>query len=189
MTAAPDNPLIFLYESWLPFPIEQTFAFFADPRNLPPLMPSWQQARIDEMSLTPARVPFDAQTLKTPAAGEGSLITISLRPVPLLPLRIRWVARINEVRWIDEVQRSASFTDVQLSGPFAYWRHRHALRAESRNGEEVTLLHDEVHYLPPMGVVGRVLGRPFFEMQLRSVFRYREQQARRLIGRAAGVCL
>ena len=32
---------------WVDFPREQVFAFFADPANLPPLMPKWQRARLE----------------------------------------------------------------------------------------------------------------------------------------------
>ncbi len=60
----------FQSEQWVPYPRERVFAFFADPANLPPLMPAWQRARVE----------------KAPdAAGEGSLITISFRPVPFFP--------------------------------------------------------------------------------------------------------
>ena len=34
-------------EQWLPYPRERVFAFFADPGNLPPLMPEWQRARVE----------------------------------------------------------------------------------------------------------------------------------------------
>ncbi len=38
---------------WLPYPVELVFAFFANPANLPKTPPDWQQARIDEIELTP----------------------------------------------------------------------------------------------------------------------------------------
>ena len=37
----------FTAEQNIPYPLETAFAFFADPANLPRLMPSWQDARID----------------------------------------------------------------------------------------------------------------------------------------------
>ena len=58
----------FQTEQWLPYPKEQLFAFFADSANLPPLMPAWQQARVE----TVAR-PLGAGGRV--AAGEGSVIT------------------------------------------------------------------------------------------------------------------
>src|SRR3954451_16784048 len=39
----------FTSEQWVPFPLARVFAFFADPLNLPRLMPAWQDARIDRM--------------------------------------------------------------------------------------------------------------------------------------------
>ena len=43
----------FQAEQWLPYPIETVFAFFANPENLPPLMPAWQKARIEKLSIVP----------------------------------------------------------------------------------------------------------------------------------------
>ena len=33
----------FTSEQWLPYPVEPVFAFFANPENLPRLMPKWQK--------------------------------------------------------------------------------------------------------------------------------------------------
>ena len=37
----------FQTEQWVPYSLERVFAFFADPGNLPPLMPVWQRARVE----------------------------------------------------------------------------------------------------------------------------------------------
>lgn len=48
--------LSFTTDQWVPFPVDRVFAFFADPLNLPRLMPAWQDARIDSLELqTPGR--------------------------------------------------------------------------------------------------------------------------------------
>ena len=41
----------FAAEQWLPYPVELVFAFFANPQNLPRLMPAWQKARIEEIAV------------------------------------------------------------------------------------------------------------------------------------------
>ncbi|MDE3187644.1 MAG: hypothetical protein KGM96_09005 [Acidobacteriota bacterium] len=124
----------FRFEShqWVPFPVEQVFAFFADPRNLPGLMPPELQTRIDEARLQPAPAPPEAMrpggSSGVDASGVGSEILISFRPLPWLPLRVRWRARIIEFDW------GSHFKDEQVQGPFAVFRHRHGTLAEMRNG-------------------------------------------------------
>ncbi len=48
----------------------------------------------------------------------------------LLLLPIRWVARIQDVA-------ANEFTDVQLSGPFASWKHTHTFIPRTNNQTEV----------------------------------------------------
>jgi ligand-binding SRPBCC domain-containing protein len=140
----------FQSEQWVPYPREQVFAFFADPANLPPLMPRWQRARVE----------------KAPnVAAEGSLIVISFRPIPLFPLRLDWDALITEFRWND------FFCDEQRRGPFKYFRHCHRLR-EERNG---TVVSDNVEYELPLGVLGDVANSLMIEGQIRSLFRHRQK--------------
>ena len=43
----------YITSQWLPYPLPRVFAFFANPANLPRLMPAWQGARIDAISLVP----------------------------------------------------------------------------------------------------------------------------------------
>jgi len=38
-------------QQWLAFPVERVFAFFANPANLPRLMPASQKARVEEAIL------------------------------------------------------------------------------------------------------------------------------------------
>ncbi len=110
-------------EQWLPFPRDLVFAFFANPANLPPLMPQWQQARIDEATFRPPPPkPPDSREFPTVAAGDGTTLTITARGLPGIPLRGSWHARIEDFRW------NEGFCDVQLSGPFAYWKHCHSVR-------------------------------------------------------------
>src|SRR5271156_4669843 len=91
---------------WLPYSREKVFRFFADPANLPPLMPKWQRARIER-----AQYVAPAGTSGV-VAGAGSMMTISFRPIPSLPLRLEWDACIAEFRW------NEYFCDEQRCGPF-----------------------------------------------------------------------
>jgi ligand-binding SRPBCC domain-containing protein len=148
----------FQSEQWVPYPRERVFEFFADPANLPPLMPAWQHARVE----------------KAPeAAGEGSLITISFRPVPFLPLRLEWDALITEFR------RNDFFCDEQRRGPFKYFRHCHRIH-EERNG---TVVSDHVEYELPFGVLGNLANSLIMKQQIQSLFRQRQKMLPLLLQR------
>ncbi len=163
---------VFETEQWLPFPRELVFAFFANPQNLPPLMPHWQKARIDEATWQPPPPrPETTPILPGVAAGDGTLLLITARAIPGLPLRGNWLAQIEDFRW------NEGFCDVQLEGPFAYWRHCHSVRdALAPDGKSGTSVHDQVTYelpLAPISDLGAVAARA----ALAATFRYRQKQA------------
>lgn len=62
------------------------------------------------------------------------------------------------------------FRDVLLSGPFAKWEHLHRIEPD---GGDACVLTDEIHYLLPLGVLGRWGGAAFTRAQLEKMFRYR----------------
>ncbi len=174
-------PHTFHAEQWLPFPIDLVFAFFANPENLPRLMPAWQKARIEEASFAPPPSrPPGTPTLPGIVAGAGTRMTLSFRAVPLLPIRLPWDAEITEFAWNEH------FCDVQHRGPFKQWRHCHRLRSEShtmQSGELLpgTRLIDELAYDLPLGPLGSLANILFVQFQLRSTFRYRQQRTAALL--------
>ena len=151
----------FQTEQWVPYPKEQVFAFFADPANLPPLMPGWQQARVENVNY----VSPPASAADKVVAGAGSLITISFRPVAGVPLRMKWDAYIAEFRWND------FFCDEQRRSPFKYFRHCHRVW-EERNG---TVVSDGVEYELPLGVLGDVANGLAMKRQIRTLFSFRQK--------------
>ncbi len=159
--------LRFQTEQRLPYPIETVFAFFADPANLPRLMPSWQDARIEHSTLVPPPPPPQSfPGCENITAGSGSRLTLSIRPIPFSPIRLPWDALIQDFRWLE------GFCDVQLRGPFRYWRHCHTLGTH-RNG---TLLHDDVEYELPLGPLGVLADKLVIHHQIESTFRYRHRR-------------
>jgi uncharacterized protein (TIGR01777 family) len=62
-----------------------------------------------------------------------------------------------------------SFTDRQESGPFARWEHVHRMLPD---GEERSILEDEVRYALPLGPLGRLGAAPVRD-RLESLFAYR----------------
>jgi ligand-binding SRPBCC domain-containing protein len=170
-------------EQWLPYPVEFVFAFFANPENLPRLMPGWQQARIQKTAYAPppSHPATDSPTQdKGISAGAGTRMTLTFRPFPYAPVRISWEAEISEFVWNDH------FCDHQLRGPFAYWHHCHSVRPDTRPGQSGalisgTLLHDEVDYEIPFGKLGNLARHLFIARQLRNTFTFRHTRTLELL--------
>ena len=173
----------FQAEQWLPYPVEQVFAFFANPENLPRLMPPWQKARIEEAAFAPPPPrPASASGSRFGgiAAGAGTKMTLSFRPFPFSPIRVPWEAEITDFAWNDH------FCDTQLQGPFAYWRHCHRIMEETRtdaNGVAVlgSLLRDSVEYEMHLGVLGEIARVLVMERQLKGTFAFRQQRTAELL--------
>jgi len=111
-------------------------------------------------------------------------MTISFRPVPRLPLRIGWLARITEFVW------NSHFCDEQVTGPFASWKHRHGIVAESHRDESDTLtmgtrVTDEVEYTLPLGPLGGIAHAVFVRRQMQTTFAYRQQRLDEILPVAA----
>lgn len=163
-------------EQWLPCLVEQVFLFFANPDNLPLLMPSWQKARIDTATiLHPPQLPDATGAAPIRAAGVGSQISLSFRPFPFAPFRIRWDAEISEYAWYEH------FCDRQLTGPFAFWNHCHYVRRVVQAGVEGTLISDDVEYELPLGFAGELAHRLMLRRQIERTFAFRQSQVARLL--------
>lgn len=162
-------------EQWLPFPVGTVFAFFAVPMNLPPLMPRWQEARVEEAIVRPPAPAPEGAAKNIVAAGAETKMIVSFRPFPRSPIRLNWHARITEFVWNDH------FCDVQEAGPFAYWRHCHRVATETRDGVAGTLLQDDVEYAFRGGPLGDLANALMGREALAKTFRYREEQTIRLL--------
>jgi len=169
-------PYSFRSEQWLPYPVDAVFAFFANPENLPALMPAWQRVRIERLTLVPPR--GSSTQISGKAAGAGSRIVLSMRIVPSLPIRVRWDAEIIEF------EPNRHFTDRQVSGPFAFWQHSHYVRALDRNGPGVTVVTDEVNYEIPFSILGHMAHALFLQRQIEKVFAYRRERIIDALARA-----
>jgi ligand-binding SRPBCC domain-containing protein len=161
---------------WAPHPIAKVFAFFADPGNLPRLMPAWQRAEVEKQTLVapPPGADQDSPLLR-PVAGAGSAISIRFRPFPLSPILMRWDARIVEFEWDDH------FCDEQAQGPFAYWRHCHRVSEEMRDSIQGTRILDDLAYELPCGVLAEPAHALIVRRQIKAIFRHRQQRLLELL--------
>ncbi|MGE5301081.1 MAG: SRPBCC family protein [Acidobacteriota bacterium] len=124
----------------------KAFGFFEDPRNLIEITPDWLDFRMRDRS--------KAEVF------EGAEFDYTIR---WLSLRLPWRSRITGYR------PPESFTDVQVKGPYPYWRHLHTFAEE----DGATLMRDEVTYRLPFGLFGKLLHQLVIRRQLRDIFCYR----------------
>lgn len=86
------------------------------------------------------------------------------------PFSLRWELEHRDYR------HGRSFTDVQLSGPFRYWKHVHRMIPQ---GPHACVLEDTIEYELPFGAIGRLFGRPFVARKLKRLFAFRHAVTRR----------
>jgi ligand-binding SRPBCC domain-containing protein len=153
-------PQRFEARQWVPYPVELVFAFFANPANLPHLMPRKFETRIEDARIEPPP--------PRPVAPDESR-RFSFYPIPWVPRRVSWLASITEFRW------NSHFCDAQLRGPFTAFNHRHGIEAEFRDGQEGTLVSDVVEYALPYGFMGRIAGA-MVRRQLTRSFAFRQKR-------------
>ena len=129
----------------VPAPLDEAFAFFADPYNLETITPPWLRFRIVE---APAQVE------------RGVLIRYRLK---LFGIPIGWLTEITA--W----EPPGRFIDKQIRGPFKLWEHLHTLAATD-DGTEIS---DEVRYRLFLGPLGELVRRLVVRRWLDSIFDYR----------------
>jgi ligand-binding SRPBCC domain-containing protein len=150
-----DGCRVLTREQWVPRPREEVFAFFAEAGNLERITPPLVRFRIDP----PAPI----------SMGKGTVISyrLGLHGIPF-----RWVSRI------DEWDPPRTFVDLQVRGPYRYWRHRHDF--EEKDGG--TLLRDTVRYRLPLEPFSRLLVGGRIEKDLTEIFSYRRRAVEELFG-------
>ena len=165
-------------EQWLSQPVEKVFAFFADPGNLPRIMPPTMDPKLLNLKLVSPETGSRSGGFggSSNVAGAGTEMLLSFRVLPRLPFRGKWLARITEC------QINRFFTDLQVKGPFKSWHHRHEFVSQARNGVPGTLIRDVVEYEVGFGVLGLLADRLFVRRHLRRTFAWRQQAVRALLG-------
>ncbi len=128
----------------LPVSAEEAFAWHARPGAFERLSPPWSPARVIRRTGT--------------GIEEGTRLEIVTR---IGPVPARWVAVHGPV------EPGRSFEDVQVSGPFAHWRHRHRFFPE---GPAASTLEDDVEYALPLGAVGGLLGKALARRSIERLF-------------------
>jgi hypothetical protein len=135
------------------------FSFFSKPENL--------------RLLTPENLGFEMLTPSPISMKEGAIIDYLIR---IAGLPVRWTTVITCY------EPPTRFVDLQLKGPYSYWRHTHTF-SETDDG---TIIVDEVEYTLPLGVLGRCIHALFVKRQLESIFGRREAVIEQIFSDADG---
>ena len=141
----------FIKESLIKAAPERVFAFHELPDAFARLLPPWENAKI-------------IQTADISKVGSRAIIEQKLFGI----VPSRWVAEHTAY------DPPRMFEDVQVSGPFASWRHRHVIKPH----ELGALLRDEIEYAPPLGPLGGLVAPYLIEPKLQKMFDYRHQVTR-----------
>jgi ligand-binding SRPBCC domain-containing protein len=88
------------------------------------------------------------------------------------PFQRRWVAEHQDY------EEGRYFSDMQVSGPFAYWKHTHRFDPD---GPDSCILEDRVEYALPFGFLGRWFGGWYVRRRLAKLFAYRHEVTAREI--------
>jgi hypothetical protein len=140
---------------FVPRPLDDVFAFFAEAGNLERITPPWLSFRV----LTPDPVQM----------GVGTLIDYRLR---LHGVPLGWTSQIEV--W----EPNRQFIDRAVRGPFSLWHHRHRFSASG----EGTIVSDEVHYAPPLGALGEIADQLVVARDLARIFAHRREAVARILG-------
>jgi len=138
----------FVKESVINATPERVFAFHELHDAFERLMPPWEDATIIEKA--------DIKVIGSRAIVDTKILGL---------YTARWVAEHTAY------DPPRMFEDIQVSGPFAKWRHRHIIEPHA----EGALLRDEIEYEPPFWFLG-ALAAPFAVVpKLEKMFNYRHQ--------------
>jgi ligand-binding SRPBCC domain-containing protein len=138
----------FVKESFIRASPECVFAFHEQPDALHLLMPPWESCKI----IAQARIS---------ELGSRTIIEAKI----LGPFSRRWIAEHT----VYDPPRL--FEDVQISGPFRRWRHRHIIQPDA----DGAILRDEIDYEPPLWILGRLVTPVIIKPRLQKLFEYRHR--------------
>ena len=142
----------FVKESIIKATPERVFAFHQLEDAFSRLVPPWENAKIIQ---------------KADISVIGSQAIIEQKIFGIVPSR--WVAEHTAY------DPPRFFEDVQVSGPFSSWRHRHYVDPHA----DGAILRDEIEYEPPLGPLGALAAPILIEPKIAKMFDYRHEVTRK----------
>ncbi len=136
----------FEFSSVFPSPAHEVFDWHKKECAFQRLSPPWDEVQILERS-------------KGIEKGARTVIAVKIWPIWK-----KWIAEHIDYK------EGVSFTDRQLSGPFASWEHSHIITPVNSISSKLT---DHIEYKLPLGFLGKLFGGQFIQKKLQRMFRYR----------------
>jgi len=130
----------FVLERTIAAPVERVFALSLD-----------VGVHVDSMTAHDERI---ADGVRSGRMAEGDTVTWDARHFGI---------RFRMTSLVFDVDEPRAFSDRQLRGPFAEFRHRHTFEPNptpgtpDEPGEHATLMRDEIVFRSPFGPVGRIV--------------------------------
>jgi len=137
--------------------IEEAWDFFSSPKNL--------------KKITPTYLGFEVTSDNPEKMYPGMIITYIVKP--LLGIPLKWMTEITQVR------ENEFFIDEQRVGPYKLWHHQHLFSKSPSGG---VIMEDIIHYILPLGILGRIAHGLFVRKQLEGIFTYRKEVTDELWG-------
>ena len=138
----------FVKESIIKASPERVFAFHELPDAIERLIPPWENAEIIQ---------------KADISKIGSRAIIEQKIFGLIPSR--WIAEHTKY------EPPKMFEDVQISGPFKSWQHKHIIKSH----QEGAILRDEIHYEAPLWIFGAFAAPFLVQPKLEKMFAFRHK--------------
>ena len=142
----------FVKESIIRASPERVFAFHELPDAIERLIPPWENAKIIQKA--------DIKQI-------GSQAIIEQKIFGIFPSR--WIAEHTKY------EPPQMFEDVQISGPFKSWRHKHLILPH----ETGAILKDEIEFEPPFWIFGKLAAPVAVMPKLEKMFDYRHTVTRK----------
>lgn len=142
-----------------PVSIQEAFAIFEDPRNLAKITPPWLNFQI----ITPE--------------------PIVMKKDAVFDYRFKWVGL--PMSWqtiITDYEPPFYFVDFQAKGPYTLWKHSHTFKPSA----EGTIVTDEVEFILPLGILGKIALKAGVSEQLKQIFRFRQETLNGMMCRGEG---
>ena len=142
------------YEQKINTDIDKLWKFISSPKNLSIITPRYMDFKI----LT--EIPNEMY--------EGLIISYTVKPI--LGIKMNWVTEITHIK------DKKYFVDEQRKGPYKMWHHEHIL-VETDNG---IIMKDIISYIPPFGILGKILNKLFIKRQVSEIFNYRTEVLKKI---------
>ena len=151
--------ITFVATTRLPASAEAVFDWHEAPGAFERLTPPWERVRV---------------VRHEGGIRDGAQVSLRVGPAPF---SLRWDLEHRDY------QHGRSFTDLQVAGPFRYWKHVHRMIPQ---GPQASVLEDSIEYELPFGTIGWLVGRPLVQRKLTRLFAFRHAVTRQAFERQPG---